>query len=179
MIQAVLKSRSILISKYFARHIFTHNSKYNSALIGLTSFWLGITIFLANRQVLAQNVIKIEQNPLAQPLTIKGTSRGKIKTAEIARTRKTATGYCDGYVDSQPNHLLQLESFLEFMRLEVASPIDTTLLVKGAGGVWCNDDSSSANPMIEGQWQQGLYQVWIGSYQANTKNKYQIRMTGK
>ncbi|MEM6612615.1 MAG: hypothetical protein AAF652_10245 [Cyanobacteria bacterium P01_C01_bin.72] len=148
-------------------------------MLQLSSFWLGITIVLANQPVFAQNVIKIGQSPLAQPLTATGTSRGKIKTAEIAQTRKTATGYCDGYVDSQPNHLLQIESFLEFMRLEVASPIDTTLLIKGSGGVWCNDDYSSANPMIEGQWQEGAYKVWVGSYQVNTNNNYQIRITDR
>ena len=179
MIQAILKFRSNLIPIYFAKPIFSSNFRDNSILLQLSSFWLGMTVVLAHQPVLAQNVIKIGQNSLAQPLTIRGTSRGKIKTAEIAQTTKTATGYCDGYVDSQPNHLLQIESFLEFMRIEVASPIDTTLLIKGSGGVWCNDDYSSANPIIEGQWQQGAYRVWVGSYQADTKNNYQIRLSDR
>jgi hypothetical protein len=46
-------------------------------------------------------------------------------------------------------------------------------------GVWCNDDAGSANPIIEGQWQPGVYQVWVGSYQANSHNKYKIKIKGK
>ncbi|MEL7008873.1 MAG: hypothetical protein AAGM29_09730 [Cyanobacteria bacterium J06588_4] len=175
MIKAVLESRYLLIPRDFSQHIFSRNS----ILLKLPSFCLGMTIFCSNYPVLAQNVIKIDQNTLTQPIAIPGTSNGKVESAKIARTKKTATGYCDGYVNSQPNHLLQIKSLLEFMRLEVASPTDTTLLVQGAGGVWCNDDSSSANPMIEGAWQQGSYRVWVGSYQANTKTDYQIRITGR
>ena len=64
------------------------------------------------------------------------------------------------------------------MRLEVESTSDTTILVQGAGGTWCNDDAGSANPVIEGQWQPGIYQIWVGSYQANKNNDYQIKITG-
>ena len=98
---------------------------------------------------------------------------------EVSQTKNTPTGYCDGYVDSQPNHVLQIESFFDSLRLEVNSSADTTVLVKGNSGVWCNDDAGSANPVIEGQWQQGKYQVWVGSYQPNASNNYQIQLTGR
>ncbi|HEY9769745.1 MAG TPA: hypothetical protein V6C71_14840 [Coleofasciculaceae cyanobacterium] len=142
---------------------------------------LVIVCSLSSYPVLAQaaNGIAINQNIISQPLIIKGTSGGTVRATEITQTENTATGYCNGYVRSQANHLLKLESFLEFMRLEVASPADTTILVKGPDGVWCNDDAGTANPMIEGQWQQGLYQVWVGSYQVNTSNNYQIKITGR
>ncbi|MBE9046236.1 hypothetical protein IQ255_17790 [Pleurocapsales cyanobacterium LEGE 10410] len=133
-------------------------------------------------QVLSQahpNKITINQNTVAQPLTIKGTSGGAIAAQEIAQAENTATGYCDGYVRRQPNHFLELESFVEFLRLEVESQADTTILVKGPGGVWCNDDAGTVNPMIEGQWQPGIYQVWVGSYQADSNDNYQIKITGR
>jgi hypothetical protein len=112
-------------------------------------------------------------------LTIKGISGGTMNAVEITKTENTATGYCDGFVHSQPNHILKLNSFFEFLKIEVQSPVDTTILIQGPGGVWCNDDSDNANPMIEGQWQPGVYKVWIGSYQANVNNNYRIRITGK
>ena len=136
-------------------------------------------LVFGNYSASAQNTFAINRQTIAQPLTIVGTNNGRIKLVEIAGTENTATGYCNGYVDTQPNHLLKLESFFESLRLEVQSPVDTTLMVQGSSGIWCNDDSGSANPMIEGQWQEGLYKVWVGSYQPNTNNSYQIQITGK
>ncbi len=157
--------------------------KFNLNLISpkIHYFLLGLMMSLSCYPSLAQasNSIIINQSNIAKPLTIQGTSGGAIAAQEISQTEKTATGYCDGYVSPQPNHLLKLESFWEFLRLEVASQADTTILVQGAGGVWCNDDAGTTNPIIEGQWQPGLYQVWVGSYQANSTNDYQIKITGK
>ncbi|MEM7595774.1 MAG: hypothetical protein AAF383_30450, partial [Cyanobacteria bacterium P01_A01_bin.83] len=108
-----------------------------------------------------------------------GTSGGAIAAQEVAQTKNTATGFCNGYVNSQPNHLLNIESFAPYLRLEIASNADTTIVIQGPGGVWCNDDSNNANPMIEGQWQPGVYQVWVGSYQVNSSHDYQIRINAR
>ena len=149
--------------------------KINWLLLGTTIFF---NSFVSNTQAQANNIL-VNSSLANKPLLIKGNSGGSIIAQEITQTENTATGYCDGYVRYQPNHVLKLESFFESLRLEVESSADTTILVKGPGGVWCNDDASSANPMIEGQWQPGVYQVWIGSYQANSNNKYRIKITGK
>lgn len=155
--------------------------KFNLISPKIPYFLLGLAMSLTCYPSFAQasNIITINQSNIAKPLTIQGTSGGAIAAQEISQTKMTATGYCDGYVSPQPNHLLKLESFWEFLRLEVASQADTTILVKGVGGVWCNDDAGTTNPVIEGQWQPGLYQVWVGSYQANSTNDYQIKITGK
>lgn len=169
MLQAVIKPSNLLFSKYNLKSLKAH--------------WLLLTIILnlVKYPAVAEvsNEIVIDRNDLARPRIIKGISGGKIPVREIARTENTATGYCDGFVKSRPNHALKLESFFEFLRLEVESNADTTILVRGPGGVWCNDDATNANPMIEGQWQSGLYQVWVGSYQADVEHNYQIKITGR
>ena len=169
MLQAVIKPSYLLFSKYNLKSLKAH--------------WLLLTIILnlAGHPAVAEvsDRVVIDRNDLAQPRVIEGISGGKIPVREIARTENTATGYCDGFVQSRPNHALKLESFFEFLRLEVESSADTTILVQGPGGVWCNDDARTANPMIEGQWQAGLYQVWVGSYQANAEHNYQIKITGR
>ena len=158
-------------------------SLYQCNLIFKKAYWLLLfgAIALGNiSSVLAQNNnVAISQNNINPPLTVRGISGGKIKAKEAVQTDNTSTGYCDGYVSSQPNHIFQIDTFFEYLRLEIESPADTTILVKGAGGVWCNDDAGSANPMIEGQWQPGTYQVWVGSYQADSNNNYEIKITGK
>ena len=150
-------------------------SKINWLLLATTIIFYS---FITSIQAQSDN-ISVNSNIVKAPLVLKGKSGGSVTAKEISQTENTATGYCDGYVRSQPNHVLKLESFFEALRLEVESSADTTILVKGPGGVWCNDDAGSANPMIEGQWQPGTYQVWIGSYQANSNNKYRIKITGK
>lgn len=128
----------------------------------------------------AQNSnININKNTIAQPLSIQGTSGGATTALEIAQTKNTPTGYCDGFTSQQPNHILKIDTFFDYLRLEVESSADTTVVVQGAGGIWCNDDAGSANPMIEGQWKPGVYKVWVGSYQADANDNYRIKITGK
>ena len=164
----------------FKAIIKTNLFKTQSKFIFKKAAWLLLTGASLNFNVhsaLAQ--IAINQNTLTQPLTIEGMSGGSIAALEITQTENTATGYCDGFANSQPNHILKLDSFWQFLRLEVESDADTTILVQGSGGTWCNDDVSSVNPMIEGAWQPGIYKVWVGSYQAGSSNNYQIKITGQ
>jgi hypothetical protein len=128
----------------------------------------------------AQKIVKnitIDRQFAPNPLTFEGVSEGSIAARDVVRTEETATGYCDGFVNRQPNYTLTLNSFFNYLKIEVESPVDTTILVKGPGGVWCNDDADSTNPSIEGQWQPGKYKIWVGSYQENSVNNHRIRIT--
>ena len=131
-----------------------------------------------NTAQIRTNKIIVDDRFISRPLNVEGISGGTFTATEITKIENTPTGYCDGFVNRQPNHILKLNSFFNSLKLEVQSPADTTILIKGPGGIWCNDDSDNANPTIEGQWQPGIYQVWIGSYQANSNNNYRIRITG-
>jgi hypothetical protein len=170
VISAILKPSYLQTSKHFIL-TKTHGLAH--------SLWWAIVVSFYSYPVLSQSVVTINHQAVVKPLIIMGTSGGNVKSQKIARTENTPTGYCDGYVNTRPNHLLKLESFFEFLRLEVQSSADTTILVEGASGVWCNDDAGSTNPMIEGQWQAGLYKVWVGSYQANTSHSYKIKISGR
>ena len=137
---------------------------------------------LSVNSTFAQNIIKnitIDQGVTRNPLLVHGVSGGSLAALEVARTEQTATGYCDGFVNRQPNHILTLKKFFDFLKIEVDSRADTTIVVQGPGGIWCNDDTNNTNPMIEGQWQPGVYKIWIGSYQENDSNNYRIRISGK
>ena len=127
----------------------------------------------------ALSQIVINKNISHEPLIIEGISGGSIAALDIAKTKHTATGYCDGFASLQPNHILNIESLFQSLRLEVKSNVDTTIMVRGPGGIWCNDDTHNANPMIQGMWQPGMYQVWVGSYQADVNNNYRIKISGE
>jgi hypothetical protein len=113
------------------------------------------------------------------PATVRGISGGDRGASEVATRSETATGACTGFVDSQPDHTIVLSDVFNFLNLQVESPEDTTLIVRGPGGTWCNDDYTGKNPGIAGQWLSGTYQIWVGSYRQNEYSPYVIRMTTK
>ncbi|WP_174762911.1 hypothetical protein [Anabaena sp. UHCC 0187] len=119
------------------------------------------------------------QHPFSpDPLTVRGMSGGSIPGSKIAGKAETApTGPCKGFVDETPDHTLKLTSKFDYLKLVVQSPADTTMIVKGPGGTWCNDDFDGKNPGIVGEWLPGTYQIWIGSYQENESLPYTLKIT--
>ena len=65
--------------------------------------------------------------------------------------------------------------FFDYLSLQVESPEDTVLVVRGPGGSWCNDDVLGFNPGLAGEWFSGTYDVWVGSYNEETYHPYIIR----
>jgi hypothetical protein len=51
------------------------------------------------------------------------------------------------------------------------------MIIKGPGGVWCNDDFDGKNPGIVGEWLLGTYQIWIGSYKEKEYLPYTLKIT--
>jgi len=111
------------------------------------------------------------------PMTIKGISGGSVAARSVAGRAETPTGPCVGFVDQPPDHTIVLTSFFNYLSLQVESPEDTTLVISGPGGSWCNDDLQGKNPGIAGQWLAGTYKVWVGSYDKSNYQPYIIRMS--
>ncbi len=119
------------------------------------------------------------QHPFSpDPLTVRGMSGGAISGNTIAGKKETPpTGPCKGFVDQDPDHTLKLTSKFDYLKLVVDSPADTTMIIKGPGGVWCNDDFDGKNPGIVGEWLLGTYQIWIGSYKEKEYLPYTLKIT--
>lgn len=111
------------------------------------------------------------------PKIVQGISGGAENAREIAGIPETANGPCVGFVGRSPSHTLVLTSDFNYLRLQVESPDDTTLVISGPGGTWCNDDYDRKNAGIAGQWLPGTYQIWVGSYQKDKYSPYRIRIT--
>lgn len=111
------------------------------------------------------------------PLIVSGMSGGNIPANKLAENTETLTGPCKGFFDLQPDHTLQLTSKFDYLKVQVQSPRDTTLIIEGPGGSWCNDDLEDKNPGITGEWLPGEYKVWIGSYDKNDYLPYKLKIT--
>lgn len=121
--------------------------------------------------------VSIGQKFAPDPITVRGMSGGEISGKKITNSQETPTGPCAGYYDEKPDHTIELKNRFEYLKLRVQSPADTTLIVKGPGGTWCNDDLDGKNPGIVGEWLPGTYNVWIGSYQKNSYMPYTLQIT--
>ncbi len=120
--------------------------------------------------------LTLTPNQLGNPTTVRGISGGALAAAQVAERAETETGPCLGFVDTQPDHILLLTESFNGLSLQVQSAEDTTLVIKGPGGSWCNDSYTSANPGIAGQWLPGTYNVWVGSQRSTGYFPYIIRI---
>ncbi|MEB3339161.1 MAG: hypothetical protein VKJ46_16950 [Leptolyngbyaceae bacterium] len=120
----------------------------------------------------------IKINPqFSNPILLRGLSGGTTPAQNVAGRAETTTGPCVGFVNDKPDHTLVLPEFFKYLSLQVQSPEDTTLVVRGPGGSWCNDDNQGKNPGLVGQWLAGSYQIWVGTYNKTKFHPYQLRIT--
>ncbi|NEP45647.1 MAG: hypothetical protein F6K35_43135 [Okeania sp. SIO2H7] len=150
---------------------------------------LALTIFFAllvkDRPALSQKSqltpifenVSISPDSSEKKTIVRGLSGGPVSATEQAGRETTTTGPCVGFVDREPDHTLELTGFFQSLTLEVKSSENTTLVVRGPGGSWCNDDFDGKNPGITGQWLSGIYEIWVGSYQRNKYYPYAIEIT--
>ncbi len=123
--------------------------------------------------------VTIGTNFSPNPLTVRGISGGSVAGKDVAGRTETANGPCTGFVDQQPDHTIVLKDFFKYLSLQVQSPEDTNIVVRGPGGTWCNDDSQGKNPGIAGEWLAGTYNVWVGSFDQTKTNPYILRISDR
>ncbi len=111
------------------------------------------------------------------PLFLDGISGGTFEIAAMSDREDTETGSCVGFVQQTPDHRLELTAEFASLHLQVFSSDDTTLLVRGPGGSWCNDDFEGKNPGIAGKWLAGTYEIWVGSYHRDEYHPYTIQIS--
>ncbi|MCT7948618.1 hypothetical protein NG798_02320 [Ancylothrix sp. C2] len=125
--------------------------------------------------------VTLNLNFKPDPFILRGISGGDIAASGIAGRKESLTGSCVGFVDEAADHVIILKAFFKQLSLQVESEDDTTLVVRGPGGSWCNDDAPTRgkNSGISGEWLAGSYQVWVGSYQEKKYQPYVIRISQK
>lgn len=152
---------------------------FSTIILGAFGAGLAIAPTLAQavpKQAVFESV-SINSGFKPDPLVLQGVSGGETSARGQVSVSQTPTGSCVGYIDSSPDHQIKLEGFFSYLKLSVESQGDTVLVVQGPGGIWCNDDSSSQNPVIAGEWKSGLYKVWVGSHESGDFYPYVLRLT--
>ncbi len=108
---------------------------------------------------------------LPDPHLVTGTSGGTVSAAELDIGKASN---CAGFVSGAPNHVLTLNSSFNYLRFDVASSGDTTLVLHGPSGWMCNDDTVGFNPRLDGPFVPGTYRIWVGSYDRGRNHDYTL-----
>lgn len=133
---------------------------------------------LGQRPVSAQlNFVSLAAGFTPNPTLLEGVGGGDRPAAEVVNTQRTRTGPCLGYISTAPHERVTFENPFNNLEMRVESSLDTTLIVSGPDGVWCNDDNGGKNPAIAGQWVAGDYRIWIGAYRAEEVPTYELLIT--
>ena len=99
------------------------------------------------------------------PFTIDVVSGGDVAVKPLALGDN-----CLGYAAADPDFVVELSAGFKRVTFLIASTEDTTLIVNLPNGSWsCNDDTNGLNPaLVYFDAAPGSYQIWIGSYAADT-----------
>lgn len=89
------------------------------------------------------------------PQTGRGTTGGVVEASSFG-------AHCAGMIDTTPDHRLTITSTVA-LRLAVDSTTDSSLVVRGAGKVLCDDDSGGAlDAEIVDTFRPGEYEIYVG-----------------
>jgi len=108
----------------------------------------------------------------ADPMILHGVAGGP-------RDAPSAFGAdCRGQVPLLPSHRLELLSSYSYLRIMVRGDDDLTLVVRTPGGLSrCNDDSDGLNPMVDGSFEPGIYDVYVGRYSSGPPAPYDLGLS--
>jgi hypothetical protein len=103
------------------------------------------------------------------PHVVAGTSGGSTAAQSV-------NPLCRGFISQQPDHLLVASgTFANLRVLANGGAGDVTLVVRRPDGSYlCDDDTEGRNPIVQGPFPAGTYQVFVGSYEAGTNIPYNL-----
>ena len=72
---------------------------------------------------------------------------------------------CAGNIDDIADHHVRLADDFDYLRFRVYSDEDTTLVIRGPKGeYYCNEDYDGQDPQVDGRFEAGDYEVFVGTY---------------
>ncbi|MEO1147029.1 MAG: hypothetical protein AAFY26_15705 [Cyanobacteria bacterium J06638_22] len=101
--------------------------------------------------------------------TVQGRTGGNTSLPDSVAARDRDGELCLGYGSATPDYILELSAGFDQLTLQVSGG-NTTLIVRGPGGVLCGDDQVSASG-----WTAGDYEVWVGTGSPGERFNYTLR----
>lgn len=138
--------------------------------------------------VLVSVVPAAAQTANAEPITlsayppatasVSGRIVGSYSLSNIASSDRFGN-LCAGFADTNPDHILTLESDFPSLTITVDSGEDTTLLIQGPddNSIYCGQDISRSNldaQIVGDNWRAGTYRIWVGAHNQGQRFDYSL-----
>lgn len=141
----------------------------------------GCTLFALAAPVLAQTANSDPITLSAYPpgmANVAGRIVGSYSLSNIASTDQFGN-LCAGFADTNPDHILTLESDFPSLTVTVDSGQDTTLLIQGPddNSIRCGQDISRSNvdaQVVGNNWRAGTYRIWVGAHNQGQRFSYSL-----
>lgn len=130
----------------------------------------------------------VAQTANAEPITlsaypptaasVSGSIVGAYSLSNIANSDRVGN-LCAGFADTNPDHILTLQSDFPSLTITVDSGEDTTLLIQGPddNSIYCGQDISRSDldAQVTGDnWRAGTYRIWVGSHNQGQRFDYSL-----
>lgn len=111
----------------------------------------------------------------AEEIVGTGNTGGPRLASEATGVSTTETGECRGYIDTLPDHQLDLTADFEFLSIAAKTEGESSLVIFGPNAeIWC---VTGANPSISGFYDQGTYDVYVGNLKRDIGPRYELIIT--
>lgn len=110
--------------------------------------------------------------------SVEGRIVGAFSLANIASSDMNGN-LCAGFADTNPDHVLTLESDFPSLTVTVNSGEDTTLLIQGPddNSILCGQDINRTNldaQISADDWRAGTYRIWVGAHDQGQRFSYTL-----
>lgn len=135
----------------------------------LLAGWIGAAALCSASVANAQQVIPLTGGFLPDPSLAAGVSGGPVQAQMVNSS-------CRGYIPTQAQQRVMLQTQMPFFRVWVNAGSDTTLLVRAPNGqIFCADDTWGTNPGVDIMGAMpGMYEVFVGSYSPGAQAPYTV-----
>jgi hypothetical protein len=116
------------------------------------------------------NTVTLNTGFMPDPVTVAGVSGGPVQARGVQSD-------CRGFIPAAPSHVLITNTGFQFLRVFAQAAGDTTLMVRGVNGTWCNDDRYGLNPGLDIALPPGRYDIYVGSYSGSVQLPYQLTLS--
>jgi hypothetical protein len=141
----------------------------------------GLALLMSTTTAIAQTAnfdgITLSAYPPTEA-SVEGRIVGAYSLSNIANADQ-AGNLCAGFGDTNPDHILTLESDFPSLTITVDSGEDTTLLIQGPddNSIYCGQDISRSNldaQVIANNLRAGTYRIWVGAHQQGQRFGYTL-----
>ena len=110
--------------------------------------------------------------------SVSGFTGGSISLPAVTAVRDRQNQLCLGFGDPTPDHIMELRADFPRLTVELNSRgVDTTLIIRGPDNTFrCGDNTELSQDarISDTDWQQGTYQIWVGTKEMGVRRRYRL-----